>query len=127
VRVLLDTNVLIGLCQVGAETLTSAARRLIEDDDTAVLFSSVSVTELAVRAIIGKLEISAADVSQGVEDLRVTMIAFEPRHATRMFQLPLHHRNPFDRMLIARALSEDVPIVTTDRELKRYRGLKVLR
>jgi PIN domain nuclease of toxin-antitoxin system len=54
------------------------------------------------------------------------LIPFEPRHAIRMFDLPLHHRDPFDRMLIATALSEGVPIITDDKEFNAYRGLKVI-
>lgn len=58
--------------------------------------------------------------------MRLILIPFEPRHAIRMFDLPLHHRDPFDRMLIATALSEGVPIITDDKEFNAYRGLKVI-
>jgi PIN domain nuclease of toxin-antitoxin system len=56
------------------------------------------------------------------------MLPFTTAHAQRLFYVPLFadHRDPFDRMLIATALAEDVPMVTTDRQFKRYRGLRVL-
>ena len=53
-------------------------------------------------------------------------IPYTARHAMQLFDLPLHHYDPFDRMLIATALVEGVPVVTGDREFKRYRGLSVI-
>jgi PIN domain nuclease of toxin-antitoxin system len=126
VRLLLDTHIFISLSQNGIEGLSSRARRVIKDEDSDLLLSAVSITEIAVKAGINKLAITAPDVSQGAEDLRLILIPFEPRHAIRMFDLPLHHRDPFDRMLIATALSEGVPIITDDKEFNAYRGLKVI-
>ncbi|MGI9072335.1 MAG: type II toxin-antitoxin system VapC family toxin [Bryobacteraceae bacterium] len=125
-RVLLDTQVFIDLAQQHIERFGSQARKLIEDENSDLLFSAVSITEIAIKASIKKLGITASDVSKAVEDLRLILIPFEPRHATRMFDLPLHHRDPFDRMLIATALSEAVPIITEDVEFKGYRGVKVI-
>ena len=125
-RALLDTQIFIGLAQQGVESLSSRARKFVEDVDNDLLLSAVSIVEIATKASINKLVINAAETSKAVEDLRLIMIPFEPRYAMRMFDLPLHHRDPFDRMLIATALSEDVPIVGGDSEFKRYRGLRVI-
>jgi PIN domain nuclease of toxin-antitoxin system len=126
VRVLLDTQIFIVLSQKGVEDFSARIRRLVEDEDSDLLLSAVSITEIAVKTSIKKLAITRTDVSRAAEDLRLTLIPFEPRHAIRMFELPLHHRDPFDRMLIATALSESVPIITGDAEFKEYRGLKVI-
>ena len=91
-----------------------------------MFLSAISIVEVAVKASINKLTITAASISKAVEDLRLTLIPFEPRHAIRMFGLPLHYCDPFDRMLIATALSEGIPIVGEDREFKSYKGLKVI-
>lgn len=125
-RVLLDTHVFIALTQRGIEGFSPRTRKLIADEESDLLLSSVSITEIAVKASINKLAVTASDASQAYEDLRLILIPFEPRHAMRMFDLPLYHRDPFDRMLIATALSEGVPIVTDDPEFKSYRGLKVI-
>jgi PIN domain nuclease of toxin-antitoxin system len=125
-RVLLDTQVFIDLAQQGIERFGSHARKLIEDENSDLLFSAVSITEIAIKAGVKKLGITASDTSKAIEHLRLILIPFEPRHAMRMFDLPLHHRDPFDRMLIATALSEAVPIITNDVEFKDYRGLKVI-
>ena len=55
-----------------------------------------------------------------------TVIAFEPRHAYRLFTLPMHHGDPFDRMIIATALVEDVPLIGGDRQFARYKGLQAI-
>ena len=81
---------------------------------------------MPVRLRINKLTISASAVLKAVDDLRVIEVPFESRHAIRMFNLPLHHRDPFDRMLIATALAEGVPILSHDNEFKRYRDLKLI-
>ena len=125
-RALLDTQIFIILGRQGVGGLSSRARKLIEDDDNVLLFSAVSIVEIATKATINKLAIKASDTSKAVEDLRLILIPFEPRYAMRMFDLPLHHRDPFDRMLIATALVEDVPIVSRDSEFKSYRGLRVI-
>jgi PIN domain nuclease of toxin-antitoxin system len=125
-RVLLDTQVFIDLAQQRIERFGSHARKLIEDENSDLLFSAVSITEIAIKASIKKLGVTASDLSKAVDDLRLILIPFEPRHAMRMFDLPLHHRDPFDRMLIATALSEAVPIITENVEFKAYRGVKVI-
>jgi PIN domain nuclease of toxin-antitoxin system len=125
-RVLLDTQIFVVLAQQGIDGLSPRARKIVEDNDNDLLFSAASIVEIATKAIINKLEINASDTSKAVEDLRLIVIPFEPRHAMRMFDLPLHHRDPFDRMLIATALSEDVPIVSSDSEFKKYRRLRVI-
>jgi PIN domain nuclease of toxin-antitoxin system len=126
VRALLDTRIFIVLAQQGVESLSSRARKFVEDVDNDLLLSTVSIVEIATKASINKLAISAAETSKATEDLRLIVIPFEPRYAMRMFDLPLHHRDLFDRMLIATALSEDVPIISGDREFKSYRGLRVV-
>ena len=125
-RVLLDSHVFIALAKQGVTALDSRARKLVEEEDNDLLLSSVSIAEIAVKATINKISMSALDVSRAAEDLRISFIGFELRHAMRMFDLPLHHRDPFDRMLIATALSEGVPIISRDGQFKSYRGLKVI-
>lgn len=125
-RLLLDTEAFLILARGEADLFTPRARALVEDEENSLLVSTVSFVEIAVKASIQKLAATAADISKGVADLRLTVIPFESHHALRMFDLPLHHRDPFDRMLIATALSEGVPVVGRDREFRKYRGLKVI-
>src|ERR1700677_2219286 len=121
-RVLLDTQAIY--LAYRNEGLSRLARTLIEDPDTVRLISSVSITEIAVKFAIGKIEMGRDDMMQAIRDLRLTELAFEPRHALAMFSLPLHHRDPFDRMILATALVEKLPIITGDRSFRRYPGVK---
>jgi PIN domain nuclease of toxin-antitoxin system len=98
-RVLLDTQVFLELAQQRIERFGLHARKLIEDEDSDLLLSSVSITEIAIKTSIKKLEITTSDTLKAIQDLRLILIPFEPRHAMLMFDLPLHHRDPFDRML----------------------------
>jgi PIN domain nuclease of toxin-antitoxin system len=56
----------------------------------------------------------------------ISSLPFDADHALRLYGLPCHHRDPFDRMLIATALAEDIPLIGSDRLFKRYKGLKVI-
>jgi len=65
-----------------------------------------------------------AEMQEAVRDLLLTVIPFTP--AFHLFRLPLHHKDPFDRMIIATAHEEGVPLIVADRQFKRYKGLKVI-
>jgi len=62
----------------------------------------------------------------GVADLRLRVLPYAAKHAFRLFDLPSHHADPFDRQIIAQALVENVPIVTPDEAFNLYEGLKVV-
>ena len=125
-RVLLDTQAFIVLAEQGIEVLSRKARTLVEDPANDRLFSAISITELAIKSALGKLSYGTEITSSISEKMGLINIPYTARHAMQLFDLPLHHHDPFDRMLIATALVEGVPVVTSDREFKRYRGLSVI-
>lgn len=104
-------------------------RTLLSASSTVRLLSSVSITEIVLKTALGKLNIPEPSLDQLICDLQLTMLPHTPTHARRMYGLPMHHREPFDRMLIAVALVEDIPIVTSDKDIEKYSdmGLKVVR
>jgi len=120
--ILVDTHV--ALWWVAApERLSPLARSLIEDGETKVLFSSVSSAEIAIKHGIGRLELPVPVnrlVTQLFTDDGFTPIAFEHAHAFELANLPLHHRDPFDRMLIAQARTERIPLVSADAAFAHY-------
>jgi PIN domain nuclease of toxin-antitoxin system len=125
VRVLLDTSVLI--CSAEApERLSKRAYQALRDADNIREISSVSLAEIAIKNTLVKLTLPAAAVRQALRDLLVHVLPFTADHAFRLFELPLHHRDPFDRQIIAQALSEKIPIVTPDEKFKLYSGLKII-
>jgi PIN domain nuclease of toxin-antitoxin system len=122
-RVLLDTQALV-LAHQGL--LPAKIQQFLTPVDLEVCLSSASLTEIAIKFAIGKLEMTELETRQALSDLRITPLAFEPRHALAMFSLPLHHRDPFDRMILATALVEKLPIITSDRSFRRYPGVKII-
>jgi PIN domain nuclease of toxin-antitoxin system len=123
-RALLDTQVLVK-AYLG-EDLPKRVLSVLANPETERLISVTSVMEIAVKTAKGKLSMPEADVRQAIADLRLAILPFTARHAYHLFSLPEHHRDPFDRMLIATALVEGIPLIGSDGIFQRYRGLKVI-
>lgn len=121
-RLLLDTHALIWWL-LGDSALSAAARASISDPDNEVMISAASAWEISTKHRIGKLPaaaVLAADVagaiaSQGFAELPITV-----REAERAGRLPGPHRDPFDRMLIAQALSLELTLVSNEAVFDRY-------
>ena len=124
-RLLLDTAVVIYAVEA-PEQLSRRAATALRNLDHSLELSAVSVTEIAIKVASGKLDFPAAVLRKAIEDLEIRILPFTADHAFRMFELPVHHRDPFDRQIIAQALSEDIAVVTPDRQFRSYRGLKLI-
>lgn len=122
-RLLLDTHVLVwALADPGR--LTDGTREALADGRNAVFVSAASVWEVAIKRMTGKL--------RAPDDLLTTLVAtgfstlpISAEHAMAAGELPLHHRDPFDRMLVAQAAIEGLQLVTDDERMARY-GVAVL-
>jgi PIN domain nuclease of toxin-antitoxin system len=126
-RVLLDTQVVVEAYIAGAEKLSPRVVSILENPESVKLISVVSITEIALKQSIGKSSMNETDIREAIRDLNLIVIPFEEEHAFELCHLPLHHRDPFDRMIIATALAENVPLIGADRMFKAYKGLKVIR
>lgn len=124
-RLLLDTAVLIYAVE-SPENLSKRATAVLRNAANVLELSSVSLAEIAIKAASGKLKLSAAIVRQSIRDLDLHILPYTAEHAYRLFDLPRHHGDPFDRQIIAQALSEDIPIVTSDEKFGLYKGIKVI-
>lgn len=124
-RVLLDTAVLIFSVEA-PERLSRRAYEALKGAEDIREFSSVSISEIAIKNMLGKLKMPAETVRQAMQDMMVRVLPFTAEHAYRLFELPLHHHDPFDRQIIAQALCENIPLITSDKKFSLYRGLKVI-
>jgi PIN domain nuclease of toxin-antitoxin system len=124
-RLLLDTAVLIFAVEA-PDRISKRATAILSDPENIRELSSVSLTEIAIKSTLGKLNFSAEMAQQALDDMDVRVLPFVSEHAFRLFTMPVHHRDPFDRQIIAQALSEEIPVVTPDRQFGFYHGLKVI-
>ena len=125
VRILLDTAILI-YAVASPERLTKRATTILENAENVLELSTISLSEIAIKTVLGKLRLSADVARQAVADLNVRILPYTADHAFQLFDLPLHHADPFDRQIIAQALSEKIPILTSDEKFSLYRGLKII-
>ncbi len=125
VRLLLDTAILIYAVE-SPERLSKRATAVLENSENVLELSAISITEIAIKASLGKLKLTAAIARQAVQDLDIRILPYTADHALRLFDLPLHHGDPFDRQIIAQALSEKTPVVTPDEKFRLYAGLKII-
>ena len=116
-RLLLDTNVLIWRQEGRLERIASATEAIKTADE--LLVSVVSFVEIGVKAAIGKLRMPAG-LREHVLESGARILGVAPEHGLAIAELPLHHRDPFDRLLIAQARSEGLTIVTADPQFARY-------
>lgn len=125
-QALLDTQVFYILATEGLSALPRSVREFLSSAEYQGILSSTSLIEIAIKHVIGKIQMDEEHTRQGVRDLRLTVLPFDSRHAFQMFSLPLHHRDPFDRMILATALAENLPVISSDRIFRRYRGIKLI-
>ena len=121
-RFLLDTHILIWWMTENSR-LSNHAHNLIQRRENTSIVSAVSAWEIATKVRLGRLPIAADLIQDFVEDLareRIQIMAVTADHGIRAGSLPGPHKDPFDRMLIAQALSENIPIVSNDRALDGY-------
>lgn len=118
-QLLLDTHALIWWLS-NDSTLAVAAKKEIANPDNIVFVSAASAWEIAIKKSLGKLQ-APDDLSIQLEKNRFKPLAISIDHALNVEKLPLHHQDPFDRILIAQAMSEKLIVVTRDRRFKAYK------
>lgn len=117
-RLLVDSHVLLWHV-LDDSRLGPAPTAAIEAHDAEASVSIASLWEIAIKSGLGKLR-APDDLPERVEQLGFELLAVSPDHAWRVRSLPLHHRDPFDRLLIAQAQVERLSIVTADPAFDAY-------
>ena len=123
-RVLLDTHILYWWFY-DTKRLPRDAETLIRRAEE-VFVSSVSVWEIAIKVRLGKMKARPQDILSWIEKNDFLELPITLRHAAAVADLPLHHEDPFDRLLVAQAISEPLHLLTVDAQLKPYSELVVV-
>lgn len=117
-RILLDTHVLLWALIEDAR-LRSAARTVIEDGRNAVFVSAASTWEITIKRSLGKLDVPD-DLAAQLQAARFEVLAITVEHTLAVGDLPDHHRDPFDRLLVAQARVANLTLLTADPAICRY-------
>ena len=117
-NLLLDTHILLWWLDDSPE-LSSQARNAVADTDNLIILSAVVIWEIRIKQALGKLMI-APNFYEVIKKQAFEMLPITSDHAYAVGELPEHHRDPFDRMLIAQARFEGLTVVTHDAIFKKY-------
>lgn len=121
-RLLLDTHTLYWYIE-GDPQLSATARTLIQDASNEVLISPASYWEIAIKISVGKWQLNRTYedfLDIGFNKYGFKILPILPTHTAGVISLPFHHKDPFDRLLIAQAIVENIPIISADPVMDAY-------
>jgi PIN domain nuclease of toxin-antitoxin system len=121
-RVLLDTHILLWVLNE-ADRLSLHHRTILAEDPTLVV-SAVSIWEIAIKSTLGKLAVKG-DVLDTVRSRNAEFLSITPKHAAYVARVPRLHGDPFDRLLVAQAICEGLPLMSVDSRLQEY-GVEIV-
>lgn len=118
---LIDTQILIWYSG-GSSRLATSFRDAIENPQSDIAISSASLWEIAVKTSLGKLtmNVSFKNLEDYLSSKRIVTLNFNHQDLTTLIQLPFHHRDPFDRLIISQAITNQLTIITSDTAFKQY-------
>ncbi len=121
-KFLLDTHTFLWFVNDNPR-LSDQLKDLIEDENNATYLSLASLWEMSIKYSLGKLSLSASYeefVEEEVVKTNLNLLNIKLAHLNVLATLPLHHRDPFDRLIIAQSIAEELPIITVDPALAQY-------
>jgi len=121
-RALLDTSTFLWFIG-GSKKLSNEARKFIESFENELVMSVASLWEIAIKISIGKLELYECFdllIPEKIEENEIDILQINLKHLSEMMKLPLYHRDPFDRLIIAQGISEKIPVIACDYAFKAY-------
>ena len=117
-RYIIDTHALLWFI-LDPDRLSERSRTIIISGENEVFVSAVAIWEITIKVALGRLGLEF-DVAEAVNRTHLSPLAITLGHAAAVGTLPPHHRDPFDRMLVAQAQCEELTLITRDRELQKY-------
>jgi PIN domain nuclease of toxin-antitoxin system len=119
VKILLDTNALIWWLRDDRK-LGPQSRSMIATQDAEILVSMISLWEVTMKWRIGKMEFTGTSFLRDLEEEQIFPLSITPDHMKALEDLPLHHKDPFDHLIIAQAKVEGAVIMTSDEAMRAY-------
>jgi PIN domain nuclease of toxin-antitoxin system len=126
-RALLDTHTFLWWV-TNQPQLSETVSSILRDRQNQIFFSAASAWEIAIKAQLGKLEIPSQPedfIASQLELNSFQVLPIELKHALHIYHLPTHHKDPFDRILIAQSQVENLPLLTLDPQIIKY-GINVI-
>ena len=121
-RVFLDTSAFLFFI-TDSERLSVEARKAFTNMDNELVLSIASLWEITIKASLGKLELLRPFekfIPEQLKENEISILPIELSHLSKLIKLPFHHRDPFDRLIIAQSIAEGHPIISCDSAFSRY-------
>ena len=121
-KVLLDTHAFLWLIS-GDDRLSETAQKTFLDPGKILFFSAASLWEICIKISLGKLSLKSGWLKTIEDEMKINAIqwlSIEMTHCVKLINLPFHHRDPFDRMLVAQAMVDDMQLLSRDTRLSSY-------
>ena len=125
-EILIDTHIFLWLAYA-PDKLSKKHMALLQARKNRLYLSAMSIAEVMIKQSIGQVDISF-DMLKACEEMEISLLDFDAVSAMKLGMLPMHHKDPFDRMLIAQAITHKMTFCTVDRKMELYvdEGLKLL-
>ncbi len=119
---LLDTHTLLWFLN-GDDTLSKPAKDILKNIENTIVVSIASLWEIGIKMSIGKLKLaySLEEIVENLQLQNIQILPIQPFHILKMTTLPFHHRHPFDRIIIAQAITEKMKLISKDDIFKEYK------
>lgn len=118
---LIDTQILIWLF-ISPQKLPPKVLKILKNIENDIFVSNVSIWEIAIKTSIGKLNLpfELKNIVQEISEMSVLILDITSEHLIKVADLPFHHKDPFDRLLISQSLVENIPLISADDNFKQY-------
>lgn len=125
---LLDTHIIIWMAN-DHQQIVEPVKNVLQKKSETIYFSNVSLWEIAIKSKLGKpnFDVNVQDIYEHLLANQYLELPTYVRHSLKLDELPLIHKDPFDRLLIAQAMVDDLTLITHDSDILKYQGLKTLR
>ena len=117
-KIIIDTHIFLWLI-FETKKIKAKQMKYLEDRENTLYLSAMSIAEMMIKKSMGNLEIDF-DMLKMIDEMGLEILDFDGKSALQLGTLPFHHRDPFDRMIISQAISNDYRLLSEDKKFKMY-------